>query len=464
MIYNFNKKISISPLIAVILIILVASVLTGAILSWSKSSIKNSLSDSSQISNQSLNILECKDIYLKVESFTYYSDLNYFNLLVTNTSSYKLQNPQITILGIDSLGEDIRLTGNFNSSLDKGETKVFSTNSVDFYFSFQTHEVSDLNSDNISEITFVFQTCPTNILYFKDWDIIGAIVSGETTPVALFVLGLHYLFNEGSGTIVNDLSDNSLDGDLNSGFWQTNEVDINFLKLDNSYRDSLIVDANLNGLEDDSGYSYTFTNSGSVASINQNGEAMARDFDGVSDYLIINSPIKEDKYPLTVSFWINADSWTTNYYAAGDLYYSWLINKRDNGTDRCWQFMLSDGYPRVDMFNDAGDGIDGDLQSNQIITLEEWVHILLTTGGQTGDSAKIYQDGELVSEVTLTGDRHLSSREVVIGAAGWSFDLFNFDGDISDVKIWNKELSESEVKSVYNEQKSDYVTSNDSNS
>lgn len=169
-VHSLGKK-AISPIIATILLILIAAVLTGAILSWAKTSAKDTLSESDQISRQTLSNLECEDIYLKVESFTFYSDLNYFNLLITNTSNHKLQNPQFTILGIDSLGNDIRLTGNFNSSLEKGETKVFATNSVDFNFSSKTHEVSDLNSSNISEITFVFQTCPTNILYFENWDL-----------------------------------------------------------------------------------------------------------------------------------------------------------------------------------------------------------------------------------------------------------------------------------------------------
>ena len=78
------------------------------------------------------------------------------------------------------------------------------------------------------------------------------------------------------------------------------------------------------------------------------------------------------------------------------------------------------------------------------VTLD-WGFIALT---YNNDTKKIYYNGELISKQTgLTGNIDYSLEPVRIGATG-SGEYFN--GLIDEVAIYNKELTEIEIKSIYN--------------
>jgi hypothetical protein len=85
----------------------------------------------------------------------------------------------------------------------------------------------------------------------------------------------------------------------------------------------------------------------------------------------------------------------------------------------------------------------------------EWVHLVGTYNGETGKMS-LYVDGELIGTQTHVGeirlDRESLNRPLAIGAElnGPSIDepTAEFDGYIRDIRIYNRALSDEEVKSL----------------
>ena len=89
------------------------------------------------------------------------------------------------------------------------------------------------------------------------------------------------------------------------------------------------------------------------------------------------------------------------------------------------------------------------LGSYGIVTVGQWHHVAAT---HTSGSLKVYLDGTQIASDSNTVNRSLSDCAFLIGAeldSGSSFGNY-FDGKISNVKMYNKELTASEVTQNFN--------------
>lgn len=153
-------------------------------------------------------------------------------------------------------------------------------------------------------------------------------------------------------------------------------------------------------------------------------------FDGSTQYIDeIENPNFIEPESITVSGWINMDTnaptarniWLTKWYG-----YSMEI------TDTT----------RIPYFRLYG---PGDTNSNVSLTLGIWHHFIGTYDPSIG--ARVYLDGVLVGSKAPNG-AITYSRSYPLNIGRYSGGVY-FDGQISNVKIWNRALSEEEIKLLY---------------
>lgn len=200
----------------------------------------------------------------------------------------------------------------------------------------------------------------------------------------------HWKFNETSGATASDSSDNGNDGTLNGDpQWVTGYFG--------------------GGLE----------------------------FDGAGDE--VNVPYSPSLNPeqFTACLWANVAPGSTGHRAA--------ISCRDDGPQRgyiiyaepgnTWQFWIGVG---------AG-GVTWNPAQGPAVNLGEWTHL---TAVYSDGEQKLYVDGELAGEAT--GALNINTaQELLIGAgANEATHQFLFVGNIDDVRVYNRALTEEDIAQV----------------
>lgn len=169
-------------------------------------------------------------------------------------------------------------------------------------------------------------------------------------------------------------------------------------------------------------------------------------FDGTNDYTIFNNTNTLDfnENPFTISFWFKADTQTATYPAvieksSGDMTTSQSVR-------RGWSFFYA-GYALAYLFtltdqnNEIGVGADsinfGNLNSSTWTYIAIVVNSTSITGSINGGS----------SPGTITRTRTASVNATTqLNIGRWSTYNRCFVGNISNVQIYNRALSASEIK------------------
>jgi hypothetical protein len=169
----------------------------------------------------------------------------------------------------------------------------------------------------------------------------------------------------------------------------------------------------------------------------------ALQFDGMNDYVDLGTP-PELYIP---------DNYT---------YTAWFRVGRDINGDSGPQYILCIGS-RSDLVFGVEDavGVDGDLSLHYYDTAPsfhavgvgktvwssgDWHMVAGTKDSATGH--KIYLDGELKNSDTNTNDdNYATSRMVSLGARAWTGHQY-YNGDIDDVRIYNRTLTQQEIQNV----------------
>jgi len=162
----------------------------------------------------------------------------------------------------------------------------------------------------------------------------------------------------------------------------------------------------------------------------------ALSFDGVDDYIQVPDNSTLEPSQITVSAWIkvnkidaNQDIVAKRYSSPTGSYTSYRLVIRSSGTFEFW-VVNTDGVR--------------DVASTSAIA-NEWIHLV---GVYDGFDIKIYVNGELKDTESLTGDIRYDDNPLRIA----SLDGTNcmFDGLIDDVRIYNRALTETEIRGLYN--------------
>jgi len=179
-------------------------------------------------------------------------------------------------------------------------------------------------------------------------------------------------------------------------------------------------------------------------------------FDGVDDYVISSSFNDDSNQALSVFCWFKPSELNGGQF--DNIYFSWLVNKRDDGNDRQWQLICrsivntNDHRIQMNMWdNTSGTQISLGVLGNTTLDNNTWYYGGFTTNGT---NATLYLNGSVENTGTLGGSgvRKTGSRDLIIASPAWNLgfippqDNLRLTGRISNVTIYNRALSQSEVK------------------
>ena len=172
-------------------------------------------------------------------------------------------------------------------------------------------------------------------------------------------------------------------------------------------------------------------------------------FDGIDDYISLGTS-SDFNFDSDTDFTISC--WVKNLNGGSDddgviignkdwdsgINSGWVI--ADGVTNpNSWQWNIGDDSDREDYEGDNGSVGDND---------NIWHHIAVIH--DRNDFAIMYLDGEIVGYENITDVENISSGlPLVIGADATLNDYF-LNGQIDDVAIWNRRLSETEINSIIN--------------
>lgn len=163
-------------------------------------------------------------------------------------------------------------------------------------------------------------------------------------------------------------------------------------------------------------------------------------FDGTDDYVQIPDYSLFSVSEVTISVWVKRDgSKSQEYIFDGRGHEYWI--KEDDGTEKP-RFGLRIGGSSYAV-------IAGTLPDN------EWTHIV---GVYNGQQVKLYIEGDEANSESVSGSIDKSSGNPQIGR--YQGGGYNFQGDISEVRIYDRPLTKSEVQYLYNVGKRGLQTTN----
>ncbi|HEU5004920.1 MAG TPA: LamG domain-containing protein [Candidatus Saccharimonadales bacterium] len=216
-----------------------------------------------------------------------------------------------------------------------------------------------------------------------------------------------------------------------------------------TYNSSVALGAGENGLigwwrmngngKDSTPFNHDATISGATLAVDRkNTASSAYIFDGASSYLQVNGV--KFTFPMSVSLWFKAN--TTN--TLGHMIYAGENTNGDGfgGQNECH---LSQSNTNLQFYCQTG-GTVNFSQSTPVITNNNWHHVVVVLDTTT----KIYVDGAQKISTAVTGTPNFSNYAnwIYFGRPMASSRYFN--GSLDDIRIYNRDLSASEVSSLYN--------------
>ncbi|MCD8049657.1 MAG: hypothetical protein LUG52_08690 [Clostridia bacterium] len=162
--------------------------------------------------------------------------------------------------------------------------------------------------------------------------------------------------------------------------------------------------------------------------------------DGTSEsYAIIDSDAVTGLYDYTITAWFKPEKTDTTQrifdFGTGTSNYMFYTPYYDDNVQR---YAMTVGSYTVESGISASEGVP----------VDEWSYVAITS---EGDTIKLYYNGELIGEETgveLDPYEIASSMTCYLGKSQWSSDAM-FQGTIDEFKIYNRALSEEEVKAEY---------------
>lgn len=191
---------------------------------------------------------------------------------------------------------------------------------------------------------------------------------------------------------------------------------------------------------DKTGNGYDLTSKNSVG-FDKGIKGSAASFDGIDDYAILpdfDHILNYDKN-WTISMWVYEDG------VGGNTFFG-----SSDGGSRTKQFFI--GNTTIKISSNADTNADWRIDYKLYIS-NSWKYLTLTWD-KIG-SLKLYINGELMASdyIGKLADYHPNRHNLILGAIfhGYENNIgYHFDGKIDEFKIFNKTLSDEEIKHLYN--------------
>ncbi|MEW5805435.1 MAG: LamG-like jellyroll fold domain-containing protein [Patescibacteria group bacterium] len=159
-------------------------------------------------------------------------------------------------------------------------------------------------------------------------------------------------------------------------------------------------------------------------------------FDGVDDYVMASDSPSLDITPnFSTGAWIKADLFPT---------FSSILSKAFQGSATTFNYGFW-SYSGGTVRGAIGDGINynlGDYSSS--LSTGQWYYVIFTVDGS---KLKLFINGQLDRSTLQTVTPAVNNYNVYIGSD--SSNSYRFDGTIDEVRIYNRALSEAEIKAIY---------------
>ena len=165
------------------------------------------------------------------------------------------------------------------------------------------------------------------------------------------------------------------------------------------------------------------------------------DFDGSNDYIDCGNSLTNGFSQLTISIWANFASVPTNMVLG--------LASKDNTNARSFdlRYIQNTGVN----FLVSTDGVNSTVTPyypKASISAGQWIHFV---GIYDGSNVLLYVNGAPIgSPAALTGSLQNTTSEFFIGKRGFGTTNTGFDGQLSNVAVFNTGLSQSQVTTLYN--------------
>ncbi len=170
----------------------------------------------------------------------------------------------------------------------------------------------------------------------------------------------------------------------------------------------------------------------------------AASFDGVDDYVDTDGNMPSDAtdgYYLTYVAWIKVENCKTDKFIPIIWDDDW-----QSGGDRGISLTTMDNQCKFSIFR-KNDGF-GDMYSNENIKLNQWYFVAFVLNGKSNKVIYINGKKDNFSNIEYTFN-HNGRTRIAIGSGHDGY-VDHFNGLIDDVRIYNRALSEDEIKALYN--------------
>ena len=191
----------------------------------------------------------------------------------------------------------------------------------------------------------------------------------------------------------------------------------------------------------------TISNSNSSTFFNSNNNGIFL-FDGIDDYIEFNADTDSGINRPGITNQITMEAWS--YTRTANNNYERIIARRvGSNTPLPYMFGFhTAANNKYDMYLSGTSGYGPDsLRSTTNIILNEWVHFVGTSDNST---RKIYLNGVLDNSGAYSSGIYSTNINLQIGA---QLSSFNYNGDVSAIRIYDRALSAGEVLQNYQAQK-----------
>jgi hypothetical protein len=217
---------------------------------------------------------------------------------------------------------------------------------------------------------------------------------------------------------------------------------------------------------DESGNGNNGTVNGATLTADRFGNTgKAYSFDGVNDNIRVTNSTSLNSSSVSISGWFNADilpvdntlsvkgiigKWWQSTSVCNSNYNAYLLClTRPTGQSNSYLGAATNFYAGDEFFDNNG------------INTNNWIHFVFTHNSLIGGS--LFINGVLVNSNSVFGSICNSINDLIFGADVNNGDLYRFfDGNIDDIGIWNRALTDQEISDLYNANICyDYVTVTD---